>query len=82
MNTVLTVSTTALAVDDTNFVKFIPTILYKAIDKVIKEKNKQIKALEKEKKALEENQSPDEKERLYLSTDGKSSNAGQNPPQE
>ena len=37
---------------------------------------------EKEKKALEENQSPDEKERLYLSTDGKSSNAGQNPPQE
>ena len=37
---------------------------------------------EKEKKALEENQSPDEKERLYLSTDGKSSNASQNPPQD
>jgi hypothetical protein len=37
---------------------------------------------EKEKKALEENQSPDEKERLYLSTDGKSSDANQNPPPE
>ena len=33
---------------------------------------------EKEKKALEENQSPDEKERLYLSTDGRSSDKGQN----
>ena len=37
---------------------------------------------EREKKALEENKTPDEEERLYLSTDGKSSNAGQNPPQE
>ena len=37
---------------------------------------------EKEKKALEEGQSPDEKERLYLSTDGKSSDANQNPPPE
>jgi len=37
---------------------------------------------EKEKKALEEGQSPDEKERLYLSTDGKSSEANQNPPPE
>ena len=33
---------------------------------------------EKEKKALEENQNPDEKERLYLSTDGRSSDKGQN----
>ena len=37
---------------------------------------------EKEKKEMEENQNPDEKERLYLSTDGKESNASQEPPKE
>jgi len=31
---------------------------------------------------MEENQNPDEKERLYLSTDGKESNASQEPPKE